>query len=438
MLDNRQMATTTYYDIKESLRQLYLEDERPWLVGFSGGKDSTMLASLVFEALLSLPVDRRTKPISVVCTDTRVEIPAIVEMVEGTLDKMRKCSEHHGLGIDVNLLKPPSEESFWVNIIGRGYPPPNRTFRWCTQRMKIDPVNVFVQQRLGHRGEAILHLGARRAESSTRAQTMAGRKSRNGLRRHPDLPRVWVSNPIEFLTTEEVWAYLIQRPNPWGGDNRSLYKLYANASNGECPIQIDTSTPSCGNSRFGCWTCTVVVRDKASEGLLASGDERMEKLIEFRETLLYYREPANGKRDNRRMNGNEKPGPLTIAARRELLQRLLALQEETALQLISPEELLLIQQMWKAARDPDDGRGVARILNKQRGVIMSADLKELNKLRELEEEVAREKNINADILRRMIAKVEEYSESNRAQGLPDALLGILKDDLEAQNQTKKG
>jgi DNA sulfur modification protein DndC len=90
---------------------------------------------------------------------------------------------------------------------------------------------------------------------------MANRDSRNGLNRHPDLPRVWVSNPIQFLTTEEVWAYLLQKPNPWGNDNRALYKLYANASNGECPIQIDTSTPSCGNSRFGCWTCTVVERD---------------------------------------------------------------------------------------------------------------------------------------------------------------------------------
>ncbi len=129
---------------------------------------------------------------------------------------------------------------------------------------------------------------------------MAGREKRNGLNLHRDLPRVWVSNPIEFLTTEEVWAYLLQKPNPWGGDNRPLYKLYASASNGECPIQIDTGTPSCGNSRFGCWTCTVVERDKASEGLLASGDERMEKLIEFRETLLSYQDPANRKRDLKR------------------------------------------------------------------------------------------------------------------------------------------
>ena len=427
------MAPTAYHDIKNSLHQLYLEDNRPWLVGFSGGKDSAMLASLVFDTVLSLTPAERTKPISVVCTDTRVEIPAIVEMVEGTLRQMQRCSQQNGLNVDVNLLKPTAEQSFWVNIIGRGYPPPNRTFRWCTQRMKIDPVTIFVQQRIGHWGEAILHLGARREESASRAQTMAGREMRNALRRHRDLPRVWVSNPIEFLTTEEVWAYLLQKPNPWGGDNRALYKLYASASNDECPIQIDTSTPSCGNSRFGCWTCTVVDRDKTSEGLLASGDERMEKLIEFRETLLYYRDPANGKRDSRRMNGNDGPGPLLISARRELLKKLLALQEEVGLQLISPEELLLIQQMWKAARDPDDGRGVARIVNKQRGVVMSTDLNELNRLREMEEEVAREKGIDAETLRRMLAKVEEYSESHRAHGLPDDLLNILKDALENQS-----
>jgi len=32
------MAVTIFQDIKRSLRQLYLEDERPWLVGFSCGK----------------------------------------------------------------------------------------------------------------------------------------------------------------------------------------------------------------------------------------------------------------------------------------------------------------------------------------------------------------------------------------------------------------
>jgi DNA sulfur modification protein DndC len=430
------MENSSYRMIKDALRQLYLTDLRPWLVGYSGGKDSTMVASLVFDAVLAVPPDQRKKPIAILCTDTRVEIPAIVETIEATLARMRKFSEQNALNIEINLLKPPPEQSFWVNIIGRGYPPPNRIFRWCTQRMKIDPVTVFVQQRLGHWGEAILHLGARRAESSTRAQTMAGREARNGLTRHPDLPRVWVSNPIQFLSTEEVWAYLLQKPNPWGNDNRALYKLYANASNGECPIQIDTSTPSCGHSRFGCWTCTVVERDKASEGLLAAGDERMEKLIEFRETLLEYQDPANGKRDMHRKNGAEGPGPLHIEARRELLTQLLKLQEEVGVKLISDDELFLIQDLWKSARRPDDGGGVARIVTRQKGILMS-DWKDTNKLRELQEEIAAEKGIRAETLRRLLGKVDEFSESHRAFGLPDDLLNILKDDLRENGGDKE-
>src|ERR1019366_8005031 len=198
-----------------------------------------MLASLIVEVVAGIPDDQRKKPVAILCTDTRVEIPAIVEMVEATLARIQRFSQQNNLNIEVNLLKPPPEQSFWVNIIGRGYPPPNRTFRWCTQRMKIDPVTRFVEQRIGRWGDAILHLGARRAESATRAQALAGRETRNGLSRHPDLPRVWVSNPLQYLTTEEVWAYLLQRPNPWGSDNRALYKLYANAGGGsECPIHI--------------------------------------------------------------------------------------------------------------------------------------------------------------------------------------------------------
>jgi DNA sulfur modification protein DndC len=427
---------TNFQGIVEELRALYLADPRPWLVGFSGGKDSTLVGALVFETVMAIPAERRTKEIHIVCTDTRVEIPAIVEMVETTLARMRKFAQEHALNIEVHLLRPPAEQSFWVNIIGRGYPPPNRVFRWCTQRMKIDPVTKFVESRMGRWKEAVLLLGARRAESASRAQTLAARDTRNGLSRHPDLPRVWVSNPIQFLTTEEVWAYLLQHPAPWGGDNRGLYKLYSRAGGGECPIQIDTSTPACGNSRFGCWTCTVVDRDKASEGLLESGDERMEHLLGFRETLLEFRDPDNGWRDDRRMNGNDGPGPLTIEGRRELLKRLVTLQEDTGLKLISDEELLLIQQIWKTARDPDDGRGVARIVNRIRGTRMN-DLKETSQLQKLQDEVCREKKLSPDILRRLLATTEQFTDSHRAVGLPGELLRIINDDLHERELPSK-
>lgn len=415
--------------IIEPLRQLYLSDQRPWMVGFSGGKDSTLVAHLVFDVVRSVPTDDRIKEIHILCTDTRVEIPAVVETIEGTLNKMQQTSNAQGLRIMTHLLRPPAEQSFWVNIIGRGYPPPNKIFRWCTQRLKIDPVNVFVENWLGREREAILHLGARRSESARRAQTLAGRELRNGLRRHPNLPRVSVSNPIEFLTTEEVWAYLLQNPSPWGGTHKGLYRLYNNAGGGECPIHIDTSTPSCGSSRFGCWTCTVVERDKASEGLLASGDERMEPLIAFRERLLYYQNPENGKRDRFRKNGFETEndsGPLLLSARKDLLKELLELQAKIGLPLITDDELFLIQQIWRGERGSDNGRGVAHLINQQRGIPMN-DLRQTARLRKWEAEVAEDKGLSPETLQRLVGKIEEYSEMQWARGFTDQLNTVHKD-----------
>ncbi len=56
-------------EIRDALADLYRQDDRPWLVGFSGGKDSTMVASLVVDAVLAQPVEARKKPVTILCTD---------------------------------------------------------------------------------------------------------------------------------------------------------------------------------------------------------------------------------------------------------------------------------------------------------------------------------------------------------------------------------
>jgi len=76
-----------------------------------------MVASLLFEEVIAVTVEKRKKEIAILCTDTRVEIPAIVEMVEGTLARMQKFSDENNLNIKSHLLRPPAEHSFWVNII---------------------------------------------------------------------------------------------------------------------------------------------------------------------------------------------------------------------------------------------------------------------------------------------------------------------------------
>ena len=424
-------------NILNNLQKLYIMDERPWIVGYSGGKDSTMIAKLVFDTIKALSPEKRTKEVCIVCTDTRVEIPAVLARVQNELDTMNVYSTEHDLNIQAYLLKPPSQQSFWVNIIGRGYPPPNRNFRWCTQRLKIDPVSAFIRGKLGHWGEAIILLGARLSESSSRSQTLTARaKNDFGLRRHDDLPRCWISTPIEHLSTTEVWDYLMESPCSWGEDNQGLFQLYKDASGGECPLVVDQSTPSCGNSRFGCWTCTVVDRDKASEGLLATGDTRMEALLHFRDTLVHFRDPENGCRDMVRKNGQEGPGPLKMDARKELLSKLLTLQEKSGLPVISEEELHWIQTYWNSARNPDDGTGVVNIIFQQKGGAMP-DSRDESELKDIEQRVADEKGISLETLQRLIAKVEEYGESHRAVGLPDELLQILQDDLR-ERQTEKG
>ncbi len=426
------------FDIIDNIKKLYQEDSRPWVIGYSGGKDSTMLVSLTFEAVQQIPAEKRSKEIAVVCTDTRVEIPAVADRVEHELDFMRAHAEVHNLMIAPYLLKPVAEQSFWVNMLGRGYPPPNRTFRWCTQRLKIDPVSSFIRSNLPRWGEAIIHLGARRSESGSRAQTMRQRARNNyGLSRHDDLPRCWIATPIEFVTTDQVWEYLLDErkdfKTPWGGDNQNLFQLYKDASGGECPLVVDESTPSCGNSRFGCWVCTVVDRDKASEGLLASGDKRMEVLLHFRDTLIKYRNPENGYRDMVRKNGQDGAGPLTMEARKNLLTQLLELQEETGLSVLSEEELHWIQTFWKSARNPDSGNGVASIVIQHQGTAMPKT-EDSSYLQSIEDEVSAEKNISVETLRRFIGKIEEYGERCRLNGLQDELLQILNDELRERNK----
>ncbi len=419
--------------IIDDLINLYKDDYRPWVIGYSGGKDSTMLASLIFEAIEKIEESDRTKEVAVVCTDTRVEIPAVVCRVEEELNLMELYSSINRLNISTYLLKPPADQSFWVNLLGRGYPPPNRTFRWCTQRLKIDPVSNFIKGNISRWGEAIIHLGARRSESGSRAQTLGSRITNyRGLRRHDDLARCWIYTPIEYVTTDEVWEYLLNEDrglkSTWGGDNKELFNLYKDASGGECPLVVDKNTPSCGNSRFGCWCCTVVERDRASEGLLASGDKKMEALLLFRDTLIEYRDPENGYRDMVRKNGQDGPGPLHIQARKDLLKKLLSVQNETGVNVISEEELHWIQTFWNSARCPDNGNGVASIVLEQNGATMPK-VNDDSYLQKIEESVAVERDISLDTLRRFIGKIEEYGESHRAVGLQDELLQILQDDL---------
>src|SRR5208283_3143842 len=113
------------------------------------------------------------------------------------------------------------------------------------------------------------------------------------------LPSTLVYTPIEDWTNDDVWMFLMQVKNPWGYNNKDLLTMYQGASaDGECPLVIDTSTPSCGDSRFGCWVCTLVDKDKSMSALVQNDEEKewTYPLLVFRTKYLHFR-PADGRRD---------------------------------------------------------------------------------------------------------------------------------------------
>lgn len=349
----------------EEIRDLYLADQIPWVVGYSGGKDSTATLQLVWMALASVDLVQRFKPIHVISTDTLVENPVVAAWVMHSLDTMSSSAQSQSLPIQPHRLIPDVADTFWVNLIGRGYPAPRPKFRWCTERLKIKPSNAFISNVVRESGEAILVLGTRKAESSARARNMAKherRRVRDRLSPNASLPNSLVFSPIENWTNDDVWLFLMQEPNPWGYRNKDLLTMYQGASaDGECPLVVDTSTPSCGDSRFGCWVCTLVDHDKSMQAMIQNDEEKewMLPLLQLRNELDA---PDTHLRDFRRMAGHVQlfhdkpiPGPYVQAAREAWLRKVLEAQRWVRehgpdhvrnINLITQPELDEIRRIW--------------------------------------------------------------------------------------------
>jgi DNA sulfur modification protein DndC len=348
----------------------------PWIIGFSGGKDSTVVCHLVVEHLLSLPRSSRSRQVHIVSNDTLVESPLVVSHLEKTVAELRDAATAFDLPIKVEITRPALDHTFWVSLIGRGYPSPNRSFRWCTDRMKIQPTSRYIRDQADAAGQVILLLGVRRDESATRAGSVARYDNGERLNRHNDLTNCMVFRPIVDVTTEQVWEFLGDNAPPWGGSHGDLIKLYRNASGGECPVVTQkTDAPACGttSSRFGCWTCTVVEKDRSLEGFVTAGFKEFKPLLDFRDKLVEYRKDDRRRMARRRngkitvIGGVHVPGPFTMDTRRELLNELLSLQARVERELISADEIARIKEIWA-----EDAVAGARLHEQRHAALMIA------------------------------------------------------------------
>lgn len=350
---------SVFKNIINEMQLVYLHDKRPWMIGFSGGKDSTLLCCLVMEMLKRLPAEKRHKTVHIVSSDTLVENP----IVRDYMHKMSNMINSAGaeLNVKADIIYPKVEDTFWCKVIGLGYPTPEAPgFRWCTERLKIHPMNAYTLDKIKSNGQVVLLLGVRKAESTYRANNIRAREIEGKLLvPHNDIENAYVYNPLTEIPNEMVWKYLLKGDalSPWGSDNKYLFSLYQGENLGEESSvigEIDKEKiPVTGNSRFGCWICTMVKEDKSLSTFIDKGEEWLIPLRDFRNWLLQMR-TTPGAREYKRRNGTMYrkadgtlgEGPFTMDTRKEMLRRLLQLEVDTGLDLISIEELKQIDKMW--------------------------------------------------------------------------------------------
>lgn len=305
-LDISKLVETT----KNKIKRIYLQDNIPWIIGYSGGKDSTCATQIIIDTLLELKKEKSklSKKVYIISSDTMVETPMIINTIERTINGINSLAKKNNLPVEASIVRPDYDRGFWANLIGRGYPCPNQTFRWCTDRMKIEPANKFTESVIGEYGEAVMILGVREGESNSRDRVLENHTIEGkDFMRHTTQANSYVFAPIRQFTKDDVWNYLLSNKSPWGGDNEELFKLYSDSLSGEeCPIMMseeDKKKTTCGNSRFGCWVCTVVSEDKSLTGFIRSGITWLKPLLDYRNWLYSIRDDED-KRMKRRANGS--------------------------------------------------------------------------------------------------------------------------------------
>ncbi len=433
--------------VMQEMKNLYLGDKRPWIIGFSGGKDSTCITQLIYYMIKGLPENKRDKKVYIVSSDTLVESPYIQSRIINSCLKIKTQSLIEKLPIKVEILRPELNDTFWVNLIGRGYPSPNQWFRWCTDRLKIRHMSKFTLEQVKENGEVIIVLGARKDESASRAQTMGKYQIKNfRLRSHSNIAGAYLYTPIEDWSFEDVWIYLLQSKSPWGDNNRDLLNLYRKCDS-ECPLVIDEKTPSCGGSRFGCWVCTVVERDRAIEGLIENGESWLEPLLELRNWLKRIRNDPNAREPIRKSEEKKKRiadffgksyvqpehrghkilGPFTFEIRHEIFRRIVKMQNEFTkrkITLISPEEIKAIETLW--IYEGDNISAISDIWSND-GTFQKNHENILKKEKILE--ICNKFDVSINLIERLIVIEKDFSKLSRRAGIYNRLEKVIEEEV---------
>lgn len=360
---------------KDLLRYYYLNDKRPICVSYSGGKDSSSVLYIVCEVLHDLQNEgvKLNKKVYVINSNTLAELPPLLKHLENSLDRIRSYALKYDLPIIVEEVFPETKDTLNVQLLGVGMPPPSNTFRWCTDKLKVNPIDKKIRA-LFPKGEFISVIGTRKDESFSRSARIEKLSVKGtNLKINDRYPNASNLMPIEDWTTKDVWEHLFKQTNDLV-DIDFLWQLYSDASGkdaSECAFvaaggkDIDDGKLGCGVSRFGCWQCYMVRdTDKSLDGLMNSGYENIDLYKEYRNWYWNLtqqgwektRDPYNHRtqvRDLYNKGGEDSPKfgmtmpkGLKLEIRKNSFKKLLELQDKLNEEIITLNEIILIQERW--------------------------------------------------------------------------------------------
>lgn len=323
--------------IRNEIKSVYWKDRIPWVIAYSGGKDSTMTVQVVLETVAEQKKMPK-KEIHIVYADTKVELPPVINNAKIFLKKINDWAKKRKLPVKTKIVYPEIKDRFFVLMLGKGYLPPTRYFRWCTERLKIKPIKNYIKAIIEEYGSCIVLLGIRLKESVIRDRSLKKREYSKWMS-FEGVKSAMIYAPILELTTEEVWNYLLENHPPWGIDNHLLRTLYTSENTDHSLF--------CGRIRFGCWVCTVVKEDRCTERLSQiPGWEWLKNFLKYRDLMLKTRNKVEN-RIWRQINGRNYLGSFNLKTRKFLYKELKKLEDKLGQRILSEDEEKMIYNFWK-------------------------------------------------------------------------------------------
>jgi DNA sulfur modification protein DndC len=330
-----------------------------WMIAYSGGKDSSATASFVTWAIHTGQI-KAPESLTILYADTRQELQPLWSVAQLFMDKLR------GQGFNAQTVLPELDERFYVYMLGRGVPPPSNRFRWCTEKIKITPMERALEARRAETGEKFLGLtGVRLGESAQRDARIAvscskdsGECGQGWFQTNPPDAVSDTLAPLLHWRLCFVWDWL------YFACDDAWMKFAGINHPGHGYIGLGEIAEIYGDdeARTGCVGCALASRDKALENLVKNPKwSHLRPLLEIKPLFKELKKPKwrlrkgvpEKKKDGSYAKNGQRMGPLTMEGRAFGLERILDIQRRAGVDLINAEEEARIREMWSLGVYPE-------------------------------------------------------------------------------------